>query len=221
MRHSGKKISWNSYGWVGEFLEIRSGRELNDENNQIKRRRQILSRKCYEYIQTYWKSLSSKYSWDNVCRGWKTFGLVGNFFPCSIFSGIIVNSLWRWLICQQRSNERSTVTYNTVYAQFFKYSFNDKRRFKDILTTGSLRIGNRVLENRKFKEIPSWWEYIFHQYNKRPVAKIYWQYCTIHIWLFPGITKYLVSELVSRKSREEIFSFVCSRVFSGKNSQDT
>jgi len=38
MKYSGRKISWNSYGWVGAYLEIRSGREISDKNNQEKER---------------------------------------------------------------------------------------------------------------------------------------------------------------------------------------
>lgn len=45
--------------------------------------------------------------------------------------------------------------YNTVYAQFFQYSFQEEKKFKDILTRSHGDADTQFLETQNPEEIPS------------------------------------------------------------------
>ncbi len=67
--------------------------------------------------------------------------------------------------------------YNTIYAQFFRSSFNEKIKFKDIITMAHGGNITNFFAVRHLSKAPSTGEFIFHKCNKVPVAKIHWQYC--------------------------------------------
>lgn len=75
--------------------------------------------------------------------------------------------------------------YNTIYAQFLKYSFQEQKKFKDIF---SIVHGSNILESIKAsgtENTISAVQSVFHQYNKRPVAQIYWQHSVYPYEMLP------------------------------------
>lgn len=103
--------------------------------------------------------------------------------------------------------------YNTVYAQFFKYSFEERKQFKDMLSVAHGNIISKFLKTRKLKDALPTGGYIFHQYNGSPVAKVYWQYST-----YPHETSgykriFGMGVLVRNFSRKNIFARLLYSIF--------
>ena len=77
-----------------------------------------------------------------------------------------------------RKTDRIYGSYNTVYAQFLKHTFDETKKFKDIFMAVHGISLSEFLKTRIIKDIISTGKYIFHDRNASPVAEVYWQYST-------------------------------------------
>lgn len=75
-----------------------------------------------------------------------------------------------------RKTDKIYGSYNTVYAQFLKRTFDETRKFKDILMTVHSMSLSEFLKMRISDGALSTGKYIFHNRNASPVAEVYWQY---------------------------------------------
>lgn len=206
MKHSGRKIAWNSYGGVGEALEIRSGREISEENDQRKERSRF-----------YRGSLM------NTAR------LIQNLYQVSIHGGIsfedekklmwiqeflsMLDFLWNHSeffmeIVDMPTDKAGKIQgyYNTVYAQFLKRSWSDVKKYKDILTIAHGATVAGFLETRDFKESPSMGEFTFHECNRHPIARVHWQYSIYRNEVLPGYHRmFSVGVLTAKIQKKNIF----------------
>lgn len=96
--------------------------------------------------------------------------------------------------------------YNTIYAQFLKHSFDEKKKFKEVLARVHGMSILQFLEIRQFKNTSSAGEYTFHQCNKRPVARIYWTYSLCPHEVFPEYNRmFSMGVLVRKIQKKNIF----------------
>lgn len=133
MKHSGRHISWNSYGGAGESLEIRSGVEIREENDQRKEHEGFYR----GYVMNTGRLLENVYhiALHEVLSPENELKLEWVRELLSMFDFLWNHSEIFMEIVDMPTVEKGRVRgfYNTVYAQFFQYSFQEEKRFKDLL----------------------------------------------------------------------------------------
>lgn len=206
MKHSDRKISWNSYGGVGESLEIRSGRELHDKNDQRKERARFFRGKTMNSTRLignlYQVGVHGFISKENM----QELAWIQEFL--SMFDFLWNHSEFFMETIDIPIKEEGGIRgrYNTVYAQFFKSSFDEQKQFQNIISLVHGDTLEKILKTRKFQNIPSIGIYKFHQYNKHPVADICWQCSGCPFEVFPGYKRtFSIGLLVKKIQKKNIF----------------
>lgn len=104
--------------------------------------------------------------------------------------------------------------YNTVYAQFLKYSFEEQKPFKNILSLAHGSTISKFFETRTLQHISLAKESVFYQYNKRPIAQVYWQYSTYPHETPPGYNRmFSIGTLIRKIQRKNIFVRIFQSIF--------
>lgn len=214
MEKSGQNIAWTSYGWVGESLEIRSGRKISSENNQ--------------------ENEQDRFYRGNILN---TARIVENLYQVCIHGILSVENeqkliwiqdflsmfsfLWNHSELFMESVDLPTTktgkiygSYNTVYAQFFRSSFQKQKKFKDTLTTVHNTTVSDFLSTRTAWNTHSQATYMFHQNNKTPVAMVSWKY-SIYPYEIPlGYHKiFWVGTLARKIQKENLLVRIFRRIF--------
>jgi hypothetical protein len=187
MKHSGKRIEWNSYGGVGESLEIRSGREIYTGNDQTKER-------------------------ERFYRGeiMNTFKLIENLYHISIHDSLSPENRQKLIWIQEflamfdflwnhgdlfmevinipiSPEGKFSGSYNTVYAQFLKRSFEKQKKIKDIFSIVHGENIENILKKRNHKDTHAVTLSTFHEHNKSPIGDVCWQYA---LYPYEAISEY-------------------------------
>jgi hypothetical protein len=89
--------------------------------------------------------------------------------------------------------------YNTLYAQFFRYTFRDQKKFKDVLPIAHGLPISTFLDKIKINPLSSIKKCLFYQKNKSPVAEVQWLYSTYPVEIQPGYQKIFGLGILVRK----------------------
>lgn len=180
-------------------MEIRSGRELSQENDQEKERDRFYrggimnSTRLIEnlYQVGVHGALSEE---DEQKLAW-----IQEFL--SMFDFLWNHSgLFMEIIDVPTIQEGKIYGfYNTVYAQFLRHSFDEQKKFKDILSIAHGSTFLKFMEARKFQNTLSAGEYTFHEFNKCPIARVYWRYSTYPHEVLPGYERMFSLGMLIRK----------------------
>jgi hypothetical protein len=206
MKHSGRIISWSSYGGIAESIEIRSGREIHNLNNQKKEQERFFRGKAMNSTRLinnlYQISIHSSLSQENE----QYLVWIQEFLAMFDFLWNHGEFFMETIDIPTGNEVKVRGRYNTLYAQFFKSSFEEKKNFQDIISVAHGSTFKKYIETRKFQNTPSIGTYIFYQKNKCPVAEICWQCSSYPEEVFPGYKRlFSIGVLVKKIQRKNIF----------------
>jgi len=214
MQHSGKRIEWNSYGGAGKSLEIRSGREIYAENDQKKER------------ERFYRGNSMN-----------TFRLIENLYHISIHDSLSLENRQKLIWIQEflamfdflwnhgdlfmeiidipfSKDGKISGSYNTVYAQFLKRSFEKQKKIKDVFSVVHGEDIENILQKRSYKNIHAVEVNTFHQHNKYPIGEVCWQYALYPKEAIPGYkSMFSLGFLVHKIQRKNIFTRILQYIF--------
>ncbi|MDD2916569.1 MAG: hypothetical protein PHH70_01855 [Candidatus Gracilibacteria bacterium] len=186
MWHSGEKIAWNSYGGSGGTLDIRSGRRLDNENDQNKERqlhyRGGLMNTTRLIDNVYQICIHEMLSEENEAY----LAWIREFL--SMFDFLWNHSEFFMETVHVPMNKKGKIhgMYNTVYSQFFGQSFQDKKSFRDIITTSYNMDLEQVIESKISADTPTIQELRFYNHKGKYRADVRWQSQKYPYERYPG-----------------------------------
>ncbi len=214
MKHSGKRIEWNSYGGVGESLEIRSGREIYLENDQKKERERFYrgnSMNTFKLIENlYHISMHDSLSPENRLK----LIWIQEFLSMFDFLWNHGDLFMEIIDIPLSKEEKISGSYNTVYAQFLKRSFEKGKKIRDTFSVVHGTSIEDILEKRNNKDIHAISVNTFHQHNKYAIGEVCWQYALYSKEVIPGYkSMFSLGFLIHKIQRKNIFTRMIQYIF--------